>query len=614
MVTDEKDDVIKKNKSFADKLFSPKEPMASRKALPFKAFDWIVMISIMLVYAFFAFADLGDTTVPETKQLIPSGEVLELSAPEGSYISYFGWCLMDSPNFPFMLETKNYADSEWTVVDNGLMENDFGCWSLTILPNPAEQIRITYGSYVVFREVALYDLYANVVLPKNSSEYPYLFDEQNLIPETFSYLNCFYFDEMLYGLTAYEFIIGMPAYEITHPPFGKILISLGILLLGYNPVGIRLVGVLVGVLMLPCLYLLGRNVTRNRGISAFATFLFAFDFMHYTQTRIATVDIFVVFFIILMYYFMERYLNLSFYDTSLKKTWIPLGCCGVAFGFCVATKWTGFYAGAGLALLFFCRIFGYYREYRYALLAPEEVTNDIPHAHIISTFKKNVIKTILFCLVFYIVIPFIIYLLSYIPFIHTEGQGLFSRMVENQKFMFNFHSNETFEHPYTSRWYEWPIMVRPICYYTCKFNGIARQSITAFGNPLVWWAGIPAFVFTLYMAIGKKQRDAAFLCIGYLAQYVPWMFISRPTFIYHYFTCVPFIVLMMGYCAKQIKLKLDEKKILDNKSFYCLLIIYAAAAFGLFQLFLPVLTGTEVSFFYVDDYLSWFKSWEFIIH
>ena len=90
--------------------------------------------------------------------------------------------------------------------------------------------------------------------------------------------------------------------------------------------------------------------------------------------------------------FMERYLNLSFYDTSLKKTWIPLGCCGIFFGFGVATKWTGFYAGAGLAILFFARLITYYREYCYALQKPDEESNGVSHRCIVERFKKNTFK------------------------------------------------------------------------------------------------------------------------------------------------------------------------------------------------------------------------------
>ncbi len=597
-----------------DKLLSPKPPIPSREKLPFKAWEWLVVIGICLFYASFAFAELGDVTLPQTKMFFQRGETIELTAPEDSYLMGFSWCLLDTPNYPIKVEIKEEMDSDWMLMDEGETKCDVGCWVSYGLAKPAKQIRITHYMDAEIREMELYDLFGRVVEPKNKEGYQLLFDEQNVTPVSISFKSVFYFDEMFYGLSANNFLIGKMGTEITHPPFGKILMSIGILLFGYNPFGIRFMGTLIGVLMLPCLYLLSRNVVQDRGIATFITFIFAFDFMHFVQTRIATIDVFVVFFIIIMYYFMERYLSLSFYDKSLCKTWVPLGCCGVAFGFGIATKWTGFYAGAGLALLFFGRLLRYYREYRYALLEPDEMSGEVSHSHIVQCFKKNVIRTILICFLFFVGIPFVIYLLSYIPFVAEEEQGLFARMIDNQKYMFNFHSTEEFEHAYTSRWYEWPLMIRPVRYFSSVYTlTTIRQSITGFGNPLVWWAGIPAFGFTLFMAIKKKSSSAVFLCVAYLAQYLPWMFISRPTFIYHYFTCVPFVTLMIGYCFLQIKIKLTEKNVLDNRAFCCLLIIYAAATYGVFQLFLPVLSGAEVSTFYIEDYLSWLKSWEFVI-
>ena len=48
---------------------------------------------------------------------------------------------------------------------------------------------------------------------------------------------------------------------------------------------------------------------------------------------------------------------MSFYDTSIKKTLIPLGLCGISMGLGIATKWTGIYAALGLAVLFFWVLF-----------------------------------------------------------------------------------------------------------------------------------------------------------------------------------------------------------------------------------------------------------------
>ena len=48
------------------------------------------------------------------------------------------------------------------------------------------------------------------------------------------------FDEIYHARTAYEHILGMKPYENSHPPLGKLFISLGILAFGMNPFGWRI--------------------------------------------------------------------------------------------------------------------------------------------------------------------------------------------------------------------------------------------------------------------------------------------------------------------------------------------------------------------------------------
>ena len=95
-------------------------------------------------------------------------------------------------------------------------------------------------------------------------------------------------------------------------------------------------------------------------------------------------------------------------------------------------------------------------------------------------------------------------------------------------------------------------MKRPIWYFSGEINSHLREGISAFGNPLIWWMGIPAFLFILYLIYKKRDRNAIYLTFGYLSQYLPWIFIGRVVFIYHYFPSVPFVTLMIGYSMKKI--------------------------------------------------------------
>ena len=588
--------------------YQPSRPTVSRKGLPFSKWDLIIIISISLFYGIFAFTNLGVTKAPVTECAFPNNTYLELRADDNQTITDIYWYLRNEQDITCRLEIKQTFDSDWEYVQDIELKSVFK-WDTYALNTPATAVRLTnITKDTAIGELVFTDADGQYVQIKQADTYYPLFDEADTFPGELSAQTGTYFDEIYYTRTVYEFMRGLPTYENTHPPFGKVLITLGAFLFGTTPFGFRFMGALLGALMLPFMYLLGRNITKNRAMGAFTAFLFAFDFMHFAQTRLATIDVFITFFVIIMYYFMERYIHLSFYDTPLKKTWIPLGACGIAFGFGIASKWTGAYAGAGLALLFFLLVFRRYREYRYALSTPEGETNHIKHAQIIAHFKEYTLKTIGFCMIFFVTIPFVIYLLSYIPFVDPSHPGLLERMAANQVNMFNYHSNLEATHYYSSLWYEWPTMIRPIFYYSQQLEGDLRLGISAFGNPLIWWAGMPAFLYTLYLAVARRKKTAAFLVIGYLAQYLPWILVDRCTFIYHYFPSVPFVVLMLGYCFMRLK------KRLTARSFYILLTAYAMSAFVLFIMFYPVLAGTPVSTDFVDMYLRWLDSWVLVLN
>ncbi len=587
--------------------FGPKQPTASKKALPFTWVDWALMAAITLIYAVVAFTNLGYNKAPETEYNWKANETISLEFTEG-----------EAPaTLCYYLRTEKELTSDWTHSADGVnwagaqsltMKNVFTWGQVALGNNPLTAFSITNTSEDgLMGEFIFLDTEGQIVTPQNFSDYPELFDEADTLPKTFDFLASAYFDEIYYHRTANEFIEGQPAYENTHPQLGKIFIALGALIFGTNPFGFRFMGTLFGVLMLPFMYLLGRNLTKSRVIGGMVSLCFAFDFMHFTQTRIATIDVFIVFFIILMYYFMERYLSLSFYDTSLGKTLLPLGACGIAFGLGISSKWTGFYAGAGLAVLFFVSLYKRYQEYQYACQNPKGYSNGVAHSHIIESFIPNTLKTIGFCMIFFVIIPLTIYVLCYIPFKDYSQDNFILRAWNNQFTMFNYHSKLEDTHPYSSLWYEWPTMVRPVFYYSNKLVNGMYQGISAFGNPAIWFTALPAAVYTFYLAIVKRKATAAFLSIGLLAQFLPWTLVSRCTFLYHYFPTVPFLMLMIGYVAAQLKMRLRPKV------FYTLCGFYTLAVITLFIMFYPVISGAPVSGEYVDTYLRWMDGWVLII-
>lgn len=594
-----------KGSSFITSLFKPSAPTPSKKSLPFTKVDFGIIAVVSLIYGAIAFTNLGYMDNPVTEYSFPSQEQISLEFDSDNTPTTLAYYLKTETDLAYEIQYSTDG-TQYTSPESYSMTSVFSWGQLTLLPKQTHFLIKNTSEDGKIGELIFLDVEGNPVMPQNASDYPELFDETNALPATFDFRSSAYFDEIYYHRTANEYIEGERSYENTHPPLGKIFMMLGALIFGTNPFGFRFMGTLLGVLMLPFIYLLVRNLLSSRFIGAVASILLAFDFMHFTQTRISTIDVYVVFFIIVMYYFMERYVRLSFYDTKVERTFIPLGACGIAFGLGIASKWTGFYAGAGLAVIFFISLYKRYMEYRYALAHPNETVNGIASQTIIQKFVPNTMKTIGFCLLFFIVVPFVIYTLSYIPFRENGQFGLLNKMWNNQISMFNYHSNLTATHPYSSLWYEWPIMKRPVFYYSKILGNDMYQGISAFGNPLVWWTSIPAMLFTFFMALRKRNSTASFLSIGLLAQFVPWIFVTRCTFLYHYFPSTPFLIGMICYATMELK------KCLPKKAFYALVSTYCLLVIVLFAMFYPVISGMPVSGAYVTKFLRWTNDWVLI--
>ncbi len=568
--------------------------------------DYIAMFVIMAVYAVIAFMRLGNMEAPETGHSVVNEGDIFLDMGEEKSITEM-WDFLGYKNNPKYYIDYSSDGNNWTTLCGEGSEWDAGsvfAWNKKELGIMVRYIKISAAAdnwEDSIHELVFVDDSGNQVLPANYEEYAVLFDEQDMFEGRKSNLNSTYFDEIYHARTAYEMINKLYCYENTHPPLGKVFIACGVLMFGMNPFGWRFAGTLFGVLMVPVLYNLAKKFFKETWIATVTTLLFTFDFMHFVQTRIATIDVFVTLFIILSYYFMYCYTKYSFYDTDLKKMFIPLGLCGITMGFGWASKWTGIYSSAGLCIIFFAVMAQRFREYIYACNYPKGNTEGISHKYIVDNFHKKFLKTIGFCCIFFVLIPVIIYLMSYIPFNDGTDRGFLEKVIEAQKTMFNYHSNLSDPHDYSSKWYQWPIMYRPIWYYDGSVSDTLKEGISAFGNPLVWWAGIPAFIYMLYLVYKERDTKAAFLSIGYMSQYLPWFFVSRTVFIYHYFPSVPFITVMLGYSFYRIVKKHPGMK----KAVY----IYALLAIGLFILFYPVLSGKAISPQFAIRWLKWFNSW-----
>ena len=311
----------------------------------------------------------------------------------------------------------------------------------------------------------------------------------------------------------------------------------------------------------------------------------ALDTMHFAQTRIATVDVFIVFFVLWMFFFMTDHLRTDLLHDSMKKVLVPLGACGISFGLGVASKWTGLYAGAGLAVLFFANLI------RTGIQAGKEEER---------LFWRRTWKILLFCVVFFIVIPCAIYFLSYLPFYRYESArhpelpyGLkeaFQTILQQQESMFGYHSGLTATHMCQSAWYEWPFAERSVWFYFGS-SGDLVSSISSFGSPAVWWiSAVGALCLMVEAIFGRLKKDpdhrkkaALVLLVAAAANLFPWMLVSRCTFQYHFFPTLPFMI----YSAVLLLQHLEERREVPAWGKWCWLGLAAVY----FLLLIPAASG-----------------------
>ena len=362
------------------------------------------------------------------------------------------------------------------------------------------------------------------------------------------------------------------------------------MLFGMNTFGWRIMGALFGIAMVPLMYAFGKKIFKKTNLAFITAALLAFDFMHFSQTRIATIDTYVVFFIILMFYFMYDCFVYGAVEMGYKRYVIHLAVCGIMFGLGVAAKWIGAYAGAGLAVLFFTAKY-------------HEVDS---YARKIKDFmSKYFWKIILLCCVCFVIVPLGIYMLSYIPVQAAEGhaKGL-KAWWDAQTLMFNYHSGLEATHPFSSDWWQWPLDVMPVLFYrgSDMLNELSSSASTM-GNPFIWWMSVPAVACATVIAWFKKDRRIVPVLVAYWSQYLPWILVSRLVFIYHYFSCVPFAIIAIVYVM--------EYFMESNPKYTKYCYAFTAACGILFIMFWPVLSGYPVERSYVDNVLKWIPSWPF---
>ncbi|RCV63024.1 Dolichyl-phosphate-mannose--protein O-mannosyl transferase [Methanophagales archaeon] len=440
-----------------------------------------------------------------------------------------------------------------------------------------------------------------------------LADEQSAIKLPVTQRYGAYFDEMYFARTAHEHLNLEEPYESTHPPLGKLIIALGILCCGMNPLGWRIVGVIAAAVMIPIMFIFGKRMFKSSVAGFFAAFLLTFEFMHLSLARLATGEIFILFFTLMIFYFAFDYFSKQ-EDGAKKGT--SLFICIIFVGLCFAVKWTAAFSFIAILTLLI-------------------ISNIRTRKSIFSDFKIVFAGLCVFAA---------IYIATYIPYMFSgTGHALFDidrvplyleyiseylsvgnvsitppaplTVFDSQLGMFGYHSLINATHPFSSPWWSWPLMLKPLWVYSNSWDSMV-STIVLMGNPAIWWGSIPALILIAAKLVRDKIRREKtdfvllFILIPFLLLWLPYALISRILFIYHFAPEVPFMVFAITYWLNNLWLdhsQRHEKKIVVNRILVISFLILTAV---LFCLFYPVISGYPVSCEY-KECLRWLSGWLF---
>lgn len=548
--------------------------------------DFFCMAAFTLIFGICIFYRLGSLHTPETFETIKVGGVGENEIvlqfdgeqPISGISVYLGYKGKREISF----SVYDRSTDTWEIVKSRYSVESAFCWNNVEIDRTVSSLgMVLMEDEAQIMEIVCLDDAGEPVLPVNEADYPRLFDEQELFVREPTYYDETMFDEVYHGRTAYEFLHGLSIYENTHPPLGKSIISIGIALFGMNPFGWRFMCALFGTLLIPLMYLFARKMFCRTDIACLTTVLLGTAFMNTTLSRIATIDILVAFFSICMFFCMYGYIQALSENKPPRQQGLWLLSGGISMGLAVAIKWTGVYAAAGIAVLFFCFL--------------------LEHIGGIKGIKEHrsfLVKTGLWCVLCFIVIPFGIYTLSYLPFVKAyPDKGFLGHMIANAGLMLSYHSNCVFDHPYSSEWYQWLYGSKPLADSRVYFADGTVSVVMTFLNPLLAVGGLIALLHQLYLWKRKHCRRALFLIIAYAVMLLPWLFVHRTVFIYQYFISSLILVPMIG---NSVSVSRHGKRNI---------LVLSGISIALYVLYYPVLTGQSIRVDFVNQVLEVLSDW-----
>ncbi|MDE3111950.1 MAG: phospholipid carrier-dependent glycosyltransferase [Chloroflexota bacterium] len=345
----------------------------------------------------------------------------------------------------------------------------------------------------------------------------------------------------------------------------------------------RIPGVLLGGLLAFFVVLIAVRLFASPVIPVLAGATLLLDGSMFAQPRIGMNDVYVGAFLVAAWYFVIAA------HAARRSTAVDLLIAGLLFGLAAASKWAAFYALAGLGLYAVVATAWAWRSGRVGSGGPFDLLAPAPFRR--TPWRGGNAVYLFAC---FAVVPLLLYVASYARWYGGPTIPYGWNLWELQQQMYWYHSGLTSPHPAGSPWWSWPFVLKPVYWYL----GQPGQGMTAViydaGNVVLFWGALAAMVWGAAAAIRARSLSLACLVFAFLTQYVAWVPITRVLFFYHFFTALPFYLLVLAAALG----------VLWETGHARLVTAYLALAGAAFVFFYPFVSGQPVpadqaSVFYV---------------
>ncbi|MDB5177284.1 MAG: phospholipid carrier-dependent glycosyltransferase [Candidatus Saccharibacteria bacterium] len=364
------------------------------------------------------------------------------------------------------------------------------------------------------------------------------------------------FDEVYFRQFAANYLDGHYFFDI-HPPFVKLLLAGAASMLHLSPtevgggdpaaVILRLIPAIAGIVLVPLIYVIIRQLGLGRRMATFGAILVLFDNALMVESRFILMDS-----LLLLAGFGVLSCYLALRRQAGNKRWLWIVIMAILIGLMVTTKWTGLAMAGLIATAWLAE--GMMNKMSLRRMAAEAVATIVIVASIyVGSFAVH------FALLThsgegdaFMSQEFQSTLTDSQYYKSTTKMSFWEKFIELNKEMYTAQSTlNGVQHPYASRWYSWPLELRPVYFWQSEpQKNNAQGNVYLLGNPVVWWGSTVAVVVALLtwlgrpQLLGERRRLVAFLLAGYALNFVPFAFIDRPMFLYHYLFALLFAILI----------------------------------------------------------------------